>query len=342
MNLKPKRNRVSFLLTKTFHFHRLFSCPIFVEKMVQCLKSNWEVRFLRYNSSGFYEEKLSFLGLSSGSFPFDENGKPSPEKCSEIISAAFKNGISFFFIPPGSESTVEKFFGERLFEKPRGDYFLAGGISVSSIAEGADAEEVFEKQLSALKNGYFDYYEIKIENNDFAYFAEHDVYGIFSRLKQKGKIRHLGFSFSGNEEDCENVVNDYVWDYARLDFNFYSWDFLGADRLYRELRKKGIPFLASDPYMGGMILDPTEEVLEILEKGDPEFSMKEWALRWFFDKKGLLCIFADPSDSNELEKTAEIISSPKTLNSSKRHCLKIAAQMLFEKNAEADPTSSEE
>ena len=86
--------------------------------------------------------------------------------------------------------------------------------------------------------------------------------------------------------------------------------------------------------MGGKILDSPKNVLEILRCGDPFFSMEEWALRWFFDKKGLLCIMTSPKNMKEVENYADIISSVKTLNSSKKHYLKLAAQKLSEEKCE--------
>jgi len=287
--------------------------------------------FLRYNSSGFYEENLSLLGLCSES-PV-ENGGPDPEKYSDIFSAAFENGITFFFVDPKSGETVEKVFGENLNKKPRGEYLLSGGISLSSLSEDSDIEKIFSDQLLHLKNGYFDYYEISgIGNENFSFFVKNNVHEIFSSLKNRGKIRHLGFSFSGTEEEWNAVINNYSWDYARLDFNFYNWDHLGADTIYHDLRKKNIPFIASDPFMGGVILDPPEEIADILKKGDPSLSMKEWALRWFFDKKGLLSVLVSPSEAKEIIEASDIISSTKTLNSSKRHYIKIASQTMFKKN----------
>lgn len=86
--------------------------------------------------------------------------------------------------------------------------------------------------------------------------------------------------------------------------------------------------------MGGKILDPPKDVLEILRCGDPFFSMEEWALRWLFDKKGLLCIITSPENAEKTEKYANIISSSKTLNSSRKHYLKLAVQKLSEEKCE--------
>lgn len=284
---------------------------------------------MRYNSSGFFEEKLSFLGLGGSDFPTDENGLPDREKCSALFHKAFESGVTFFFVPAAAGTEKEALFGENLSSLNRNEYFLSGGISADSIYKGEDPAKTFSEQLIRLKNGYFDYYIIEnIGGENFSYFVEKNIYDIFRRLKDSGKIRHLGFSFSGTGEEWDFLLKKYSWDFVKMDFNFYKWDHLGADKLYRDIRKMGIPFIASDPFMGGLILDPPEEVLDILRRGEPMYSMEEWALRWFFDKKGLLCIIADSSSEEQFAQYTDIISSSKTLNSQKKHYLKAASEAL--------------
>ena len=48
---------------------------------------------MRYNSSGFYEEKLSLLGIGTDLLPKNENGEPNLEKCSDYLKSAFKIGV---------------------------------------------------------------------------------------------------------------------------------------------------------------------------------------------------------------------------------------------------------
>ncbi len=289
---------------------------------------------MRYNSSGFYEEKLSLLGLDSDSLPKNEDGSPDTQKCSDYFKTAFENGVTLFFISASGDKGSEKLFGENLSRKMRNEYFLCGSFDINSVNSQKEAKDFFENQILSLKSGYFDYYVIEnISSENLSFFTENEIYDVFSKLKDFGKIKHLGFSFSGSGEFGKTILEKYPWDFAKLDLNFYSWEYLDVCGFYHALRKKGVPFIASDPFMGGMILDPPEEVFDILQSGDPLYSMEEWALRWFFDKKGLLCVATSPKDSEEIIKYAEIISSTKTLNSSKKHFLKKAAQEFSKENA---------
>ncbi len=286
---------------------------------------------MRYNSSGFYEEKLSFLGMGADSLPLDENGEPDREKCAEMFRAAFDKGITFFFVSASANENADKVFGDNLGRRMRGDYSICGGIDLCAVDENSDITEIFKKQLDSLRSGYFDYYVIEnIGGKSLEYFKANNIFEVFSGFKKRGMIKHLGFSFSGSENEWGFVLNSFAWDFAKMDFNYYNWNYLGADKLYHDLRKKNLPFIASDPFMGGLILDPPEEVFKALKEGDPCFSMEEWALRWFFDKKGLLCIVTNPEDASSVSESADIVSSPITLNSSKKHFVKLAAQKLHE------------
>ncbi len=286
---------------------------------------------MRHNSSGFYEEQLSLLGFGGSMLPVDENGLPDREKCSEIFKTAFNNGVTFFFAPPSDNA--ETLFGENLSKIDRNEYFLSGGISLSSVSGEDDIEELFSMQLGRLKSGYFDYYIIEdIGNENFDFFINKNIYGFFSGLCAKGKIKHLGFSFCGTTEEWKTLLKDFHWDFIKMDMSCYHWNVLGADTFYHDIRKAGIPFIASDPFMGGLILDPPEEIFDILKKGDPLLSMEEWALRWFYDKKGLLCILTDPAMPEELSEYADILSSEKTLNSTKKHFIKLAFENFCSEN----------
>ncbi|MBR3934946.1 MAG: aldo/keto reductase [Oscillospiraceae bacterium] len=286
---------------------------------------------MRYNSTGFYEEKLSLLGLGGNFFDTEKSNSVDREQISEMFRTAFENGVTFYFVPPSENA--ELLFGENLSKINRSEYFLCGGISLSDLSEEEDVAKAFASQLVRLKNGYFDYYVIEnVGKESFEFFRENHVYDVFCNLRENGKIKHLGFSFCGTPEEWKTLLDDYQWDFVRMDLSYYSWNLLGADDFYRDLRKKKIPFIASDPFMGGVILDPPEEVFEVLKNGDPSLSMEEWALRWFYDKKGLLCIITDPSRPEELSEYAEILSSKKTLNSTKRHSIKVASEIFSAEN----------
>lgn len=104
---------------------------------------------MRYNSSGFYEENLSLLGLCSESLV--ENGGPDPEKYSDVFSAAFENGITFFFVDPKSGETVEKVFGENLNKNPAGNIFFPAEFHFLLFRKIPTSKRFFRTSFCILK-----------------------------------------------------------------------------------------------------------------------------------------------------------------------------------------------
>ena len=126
---------------------------------------------MRYNSSGFYEEKISLLGFGGNLLDTEKNGSCDKEKISEMFHTAFNNGVTFYFVPPSENA--ELLFGENLSKINRNEYFLCGGISLSGFSAEEDISKAFANQLLRLKNGYFDYYVIEnIGKESFEFFKE--------------------------------------------------------------------------------------------------------------------------------------------------------------------------
>ena len=49
---------------------------------------------MRYNSSGFYEEKLSLLGIGTDLLPKNEKDEVEAEKGLALLKTAFESGVT--------------------------------------------------------------------------------------------------------------------------------------------------------------------------------------------------------------------------------------------------------
>lgn len=138
------------------------------KKVLKCVKQNFrDVFIMRYNSSGFYEEKLSLIGIGTDFLPKNEKGEPDAERCYE--------------------------------------YLLSGSIDIEKISSGEGAEVFLKNRLDNLKSGYFDYCVIEnISPENIGKFENSKIFEVFSKLKEFGKIKHLVFSFSGSSEFGKN------------------------------------------------------------------------------------------------------------------------------------------
>ena len=138
----------------------------------------------------------------------------------EMVAYAMKHGINYYDTAWGYHGgNSEIVMGEVLKEYPRDSFYLATKFPGFNLENMQKVEEIFEKQLEKCQTTYFDFYLFHnvTESNIDGYLDE--KYGIFEYLmkqKEKGRIRHLGFSTHGSLETMERFLKAYGKDLELL------------------------------------------------------------------------------------------------------------------------------
>lgn len=285
---------------------------------------------MRYNSSGFFEEHISLLGFGGRCLPRNPDGSIDRKTTSELFNTAFDGGITYFYCSYYlSDIETETVFGENLSKRNRDDYFIASGLSPLDFHSGAEAEKFLDEQLRRFHTGYFDYYVVENFNLDsYKQAVEIGLRAVLHRAMELGKIRRIGFSFTGNNRDWRKLTHGINWDFAELSANYLDWESKNTIFLYHELIKERIPFFATDPLRGGDLLELPEKHKKSLSEADPFLTLKQWALQWFFDKKQMFSLVIDSGSSDALSDEIKIMSDPQTINSKKRHILKSVTNLI--------------
>ena len=93
---------------------------------------------------------------------------------------------------------------------PRDSFYLATKMPVWLVNTPEDAERIFAKQLEKLQTDYFDFYLLHATNAErLEGWKKSGVYDVCRKLKEEGKIRHLGFSFHDKPEVLEQIVDQF-------------------------------------------------------------------------------------------------------------------------------------
>jgi len=109
--------------------------------------------------------------------------------------------------------------------------------------------------------------------------------------REKGKIRNLGFSFHGDREVFDYLMEMHEkvhWDFVQIQMNYIDWNqaegFGGrntnASYLYAELDKREIPVVIMEPLRGGALAKLNENSAKKLLERDPQSSIASWAFRF--------------------------------------------------------------
>jgi len=148
-------------------------------------------------------DKLSVLGFGCMRFSRGLNLKIDMDKAEPLILSAIARGVNYFdtaYVYFGSEEAL----GEILHRNHvREKIFLATKLPYQQCKSYGDFDNLFQTQLERLKTDFFDYYLIHNISEIYAWERLRGL-GIERWIEEKkaaGKIRQIGFSFHGPQNN---------------------------------------------------------------------------------------------------------------------------------------------
>lgn len=234
-------------------------------------------------SNLFCGENVSRLGMGNMRLPAKfVNGHPEieTEKAQEIIDYAMANGINYFDAAYNYlDGKCESFVGEALKKYPRDSYYLATKFNYGA---NPDYKAVLQEQLRNLQTDHIDFYLLHglgIGGN-WASYRDCGCIDYFMEMKEKGVIRHLGFSFHGTVDCLREIVAHHKWDFCQLQVNYYDWLYADTKKEYEIVTEAGLPVITMESLRGGLLAALSPEAEAILKAAHPDWSTASWALRW--------------------------------------------------------------
>lgn len=285
----------------------------------------------------FYQngEKVSLLGLGCMRFPKvtpDKEEIDVPGAC-EIIDYAYKNGVNYFdtaFPYHGGQS--ELVIGEALKKYPRDSFKLATKLPMWKLQKKEDVLDTFNEQLKKCQVEYFDFYLCHAMNRErMDWLEKYEVMPTLCRLKEEGKIRHLGFSFHDTPDVLEELLNRYQWDFVQIQLNYLDWELQDAKRQYELIAGKGLQAVIMEPVRGGMLASLCEEADQVFKEAEPEHSVASWALRFAMSLPRVLTVLSGMSNMDQVIDNVHTASEFEPLTDEQRGVIDAALEE-FKKN----------
>ncbi len=258
----------------------------------------------------------------------------------KLIARAMEAGINYFdtawFYHEGES---ENFLGTALSKYPRESYCLADKMPVSRCKSAADAEEIFQKQLTKTKAGYFDFYLVHALNKKgWEKTLKFKIIDFLLNMQKSGKIRKLGFSFHDSPDLLRKIAHYHAWDFALIQLNYIDWTAYRSKEQYEILTERGIPIMIMEPLKGGSLANPPPATRKILENAAPDASPASWAFRYCGTLPNVLCILSGMTKMEHLQENIKIFTDFKPLSEFEQKTLQTA--ITAGKNADLIPCTA--
>lgn len=202
--------------------------------------------------------KKARLGFGVMRMPQLEDGTFDLQEAQRMIDEYMKGEFRYFdFHPAYCNRQAQDIIRELVVKRyPRNSFLLANKMPWP-IHSPEEYEKIFISELKACGVEFFDYYLLHALSAK--YYAMHERHGGFAflqKLKAKGLVRRIGFSFHDKPEVLNKILSEHPEvDFVQLQINYLDWEdpFFRSRELYETAKKYNKQVTVMEPIKGGSL-----------------------------------------------------------------------------------------
>lgn len=252
-------------------------------------------------------EELSLLGFGCMRFPVTQDGGIDEPEAERMLDRAIAAGVNYIDTAyPYHNGDSEPFVGRVLKKYDRASLRLATKLPAWLVNTAEDVDRYFEEQLQRLQTDYIDFYLIHNMSRDgWRKFTGLGGIERLEKLKEQGRIRHLGFSFHDSYDAFEEILNARDWDFCQIQFNYMDTEEQAGLKGYELAAKKGVPMVVMEPVKGGSLAKFADDIMQKFDALGGGASPASYALRWVGGFPNVKVILSGMSTMEQVEDNLE-------------------------------------
>ena len=275
------------------------------------------------------------MGFGLMRLPKNEDGSSSIEETSKMVDLFLEAGGTYFdtaYAYGDSEDTIREALVKR---HPRENYTLTSKL----IAFGKDIDEEKAKNeiyttLERTGARYLDLYLLHaIQRSNIHLYDEWNLWDYVKELKEKGLIKHYGFSFHADPELLEELLIRHPdVEYVQLQINYADWENPGVNsRKNLEIcQKYGKPVIVMEPVKGGILADPIDSVKKVFDEAKSDTSYAGWAVKFAASTENVFVVLSGMSSEEQMKDNLKYMKDFVPLNDEEMDVIRRAQKALDE------------
>ena len=282
----------------------------------------------------FFGTEMPRLGFGMMRLPRFEDKSFDVEQVKKMVDRFLASGLKYFdtaFVYQGSEEVVKQALVDRY---PRDSYFLTTKLNAGTwaAANEEEAKKQLETSLERTGAGYFDFYLLHALGKDN--IGNYDKYGIWDfvkEAKEKGLIKHYGFSFHDSPEVLEQLLIDHPdVELVQLQINYADWEDLDVQsrKCYEVCVKYNKPVVVMEPVKGGTLATPPQQVQDLFKAENPDASFASWAIRFAASLEQVMVVLSGMSTIDQMEDNISYMADFKPLDEKEKEVIAKAQDIL--------------
>lgn len=282
---------------------------------------------------------MAELGKDIGKLGFglmrlpQKDGKTDIEQTKTMVDMFLEAGFSYFdtaWAYEGSEDAIRQALVERY---PRERFQLASKNAAWINCKTRDeAIDQLRTSLERSGAGYFDYYLLhNLGETRTKVFEDFDMWSFVKEAKEKGLVKHYGFSIHGTADELDAILNDHPEaEFVQLQINYADWESpsIQSRRCYEVARKHGVPVIIMEPVKGGLLANPPEKIKKLFQEAEPGSTPSSWAIRYAADLEGAAVVLSGMSSVEQMRDNLQTMKGFSHLSESQKGVIREAVGIL--------------
>ena len=209
---------------------------------------------------------------------------------------------------------------------PREAYTLATKCLAWALPSKEEAQACLPTSLERLGVDYIDFYLLhNVGGKRTAKFDEYDMWNYVAEAKERGLVRHIGFSIHDGADVLDELLTAHPnMDFVQLQVNYLDWDdpVTESARCMEVAAKHGVPVIIMEPVRGGRLANLPERGAAVLAAANPEVSQASWAYRFCLDLPNVLTVLAGASTLEQMQDNMATFQAHTPLTDADRTALR--------------------
>jgi uncharacterized protein len=276
------------------------------------------------------------LGFGFMRLPKNLSGKDEYDipLITQLVDYYLSSGFSYFdtayvYDNGNSERILKTVLTDRY---PRSAFRLTDKLPVWAIGPENDMTTLFETSLNRCGVEYFDTYLLHGLNSSFYRLSqEFGAWDYVKGEKERGRIRHIGFSFHDEPALLERILNDHPeTEMVQLQINYADWNSnsVRSRECYEIVRAHDLPVYVMEPVKGGRLATLPHDICTRLTRINESASVASWAFRFVAELDGVACILSGMNSFDQLEDNVNTFKALKPLSETEHNAIEEVTQTL--------------
>lgn len=282
----------------------------------------------------FKEIRRNF-GFGVMRLPLNEDKKIDLDEFKKLVDYFMENGFNYFdtahgYLNEQSELAIRECLTKRY---KREEYVLTDKLSPNYFSKEEDIIPLFNKQLERAGVDYFDFYLMHAQQkNNYDQYQKAHAYEVTKKLKEEGKIKHIGISFHDSAEFLDKILTEHPEvEVVQLQFNYFDYDdeHVQSKRCLDVATKHHKPVIVMEPVKGGRLVSLPEEANKIFRNLN-NCSNASYAIRFAASFENVFMVLSGMSNMEQLIDNLSFMKNFKPLNEEEWKAIKDVVKILKE------------